>query len=90
MATNKQSLIDALENLLAEIEAHNLKKESLEWYLKNNIIKFIASAKSAQSQTEFKSASQIFSRFCTESMDWDTEQYRRCIKLANDGLNCDI
>lgn len=39
----------------------------------------------ASTKHEIESCAKIFGRFCTESLDWDTSEYKEYIKLSEEG-----
>jgi hypothetical protein len=53
-------------------------KESLEWYLSNNLNEYLRSIEESTKPIDILRATKLLSRFCTESMDWDTEIYKKC------------
>lgn len=89
MSTQKQlqtELTTNLNNMKEEIQSKNAKRESLEWYLLNNIELYLRSLDSAKSYRDFDNAVSIFSRFCTESMDWDAPLYKSCTNITKLGF----
>lgn len=86
MKLYKENLIKQASSFLKELEHLNPKHGSLEWYLSNNLQTYLFSIKNADNQTEIQIATKILSRFCTESMDWDTELYKKCTDLTKTGF----
>ncbi len=86
MRPYKLALIEQANSFLTEIESLNPQRESVEWHLSNNLKKFLESVKVTNSFPEIKNATRILSKFCTESMDWDTELYRKCIAITQIGF----
>lgn len=86
-AVNKEidSLIGKIESRIAELRDFNVSKDSLEFYLLNNLVKYRQSLLSAESKQEIDNAASIFGRFCTESMDWGTKDYQAYISLSTQG-----
>lgn len=86
-ATNKEivSLIVSIESKIAELENSNTPKDSIEFYLLNNLMKYRQSLVTAESKQDVENAASIFGRFCTESMNWDTDEYQKNIRLSESG-----
>lgn len=79
-------LITEVKLLIKELAAHESVKESHEWYLKNNLAIYLEELEKIKNTDELKIATRIFSRFCLESMDWDTPLFKRCTKITELGL----
>lgn len=58
-----------IDALIKELKSTFPKKESLEWYLLNNLTKYSESVSKANTKEDIKRATKIFSRFCVETMD---------------------
>jgi hypothetical protein len=86
MNNEVEILIDKTQIFLNTIEKKAPKRESLEWYLINNLKDFLISIKQAQSKQALNTATRILSRFCLESMDWDTELFKTCSEITELGL----
>lgn len=86
MDINKQQLINEVQSFLHDIEIMNPKKESLEWYLVNNLKKYLKELISAETITQIKKSTEIIDIFCVESMDWNTALFKRCTKITELGL----
>lgn len=78
----KVKLHQQLTSLLAEVEAISPQPESLEWYLANQVRKYVSALDAAGSAQDVENCTAVFSRFCTESMDWDTALYKRCAEAT--------
>lgn len=85
-AINKEELIKEVTLFLKDIDTENPKLESLEWYLRNNLGDYLLDIKKADTSIQIKKATYILSRFCIESMDWDTYLFQRCTKITELGL----
>lgn len=81
----KEKLQMQLASLLSEVEHRLPKNDSLEWYLANQIRRYIVALESSTSKQEIENATAMFSRFCTESMDWDTSLYKKCAAITASG-----
>lgn len=86
MSSNKENLISEILILLSEIVNNHPGEETLEWYLLNYLKRYLEVINESESSEEIKKSSQIFSRFCMESMNWDSELFKRCSKLGNSGF----
>ena len=86
MKLTKEQLIKKTEFFLEEIESFKPKNETLEWYLSNNLKKYLESIRFANGSTEIRNATRILSRFCTESMNWDTDLYKKCTAITSVGF----
>lgn len=86
-AANKaiDSLTGEIDLRIAELRGFNAPKDSIEFYLLNNLVKYRESLLSAESSQEVDNAASIFGRFCTESMDWGTKDYQAYIDLSTQG-----
>jgi hypothetical protein len=82
MSELKENLGCQLAELLDEMESLKPIGESLEWYLINQIKKLISALGDAKSTQDIQNCVGVFSRFCTESMDWDTDLYRKCTEIT--------
>ncbi len=83
---NKNKLISEVEVLLSELDVQQPQQESLEWYLKNNLYDYLQDVEKTNNANDLKIATKILSRFCLESMDWDTPLFKRCTKITELGL----
>lgn len=83
---DKTLLIAEVELLLNDISFKQPEKESLEWYLRNNLINYLENLKNIENPSDLKISTRILSRFCIESMDWDTPLFKRCTKITELGL----
>lgn len=77
-----EKLLEQIDALLAELALQPCNRESLEWYLQNNLTSLRRDLVSAPTPHAFNNATTAFSRFCTESMDWNTELFRRCTAIT--------
>ena len=80
------ALVGKIDELLLVIEATHPSRDSLEWYLMNNLKSYKAAVQLASDKLSVENAARAFNRFCTESMDWQTELFKRCAMLADFGL----
>ncbi len=83
---SKNQLIIEVRSFLNALAVQQPKQESLEWYLANNLEDYLKDLEEAQKPNEIKVATKILSRFCIESMDWDTPLFKRCTKITELGL----
>lgn len=75
-----------IDLLVKELKSASPKKESLEWYLINNLEKYLVSLNESETKGDILRATKIFSRFCIDSMDWDTEIFRK-YSVLTDGVS---
>lgn len=75
-------LLERIDALLAELASQPSARESLEWYLQNNLNSLRRNLVSAGTKRDITNAARAFTRFCTESMDWNTELYRKCTVIT--------
>ncbi|MBI2779500.1 MAG: hypothetical protein HYX62_06945 [Gammaproteobacteria bacterium] len=83
---DKQSVIESIDALIAKLELEKPQKDSLEWYLMNNLRAYRDALLAATEGREVERATHALSRFCTESMDWDTEVFRQCTAITTKGM----
>lgn len=83
---NKDQLVDAIKKLLEDLDIKQQERESLEWYLKNNLNDYLSSVERASTPNDLKKATRVLSRFCLDSMDWDTPLFKRCSQITELGL----
>ena len=88
VAINKSQLLDEVKKFLTDLDIKQPKHGSLEWYLRNHLNDYLSSVEHADNPNDLKAPTRILSRFCVESMDWDTSLYKRCSLIT--GLGCMI
>ncbi len=82
----KETLLQEARAFLDELSSQPMTEGSLEWYLSNNLRDYVESVERSDSAKAIKNATRILSRFCTESMNWDTILYRRCTEITEAGF----
>jgi hypothetical protein len=82
---NKEYLINELEKLIAEHDLQKSTPNTHKWHLLNNTKKYIDALKAADTPIDVKNAVTDYGMFCTESMDWDTELYKKSSALTEMG-----
>jgi hypothetical protein len=85
MITTQEQLVKQLENQLAILRSYTLERDTHDWYLYNNLEKYLKVVKSYKSASELKKAASVFGSYCTESMNWNTNEYKFYITLAEAG-----
>jgi hypothetical protein len=75
--------IDAVVNRLAQ---GTPARESLEWYLGNNLRSYREALQKAKTRRDVENATRALSRFCTESMEWSSELFRECTRIQEAGF----
>jgi hypothetical protein len=83
---DRQSVIESIDALMAKLQSEKLQKDSLEWYLVNNLRTYKDALLVATEGREVERATHALSRFCTESMDWNTELFRECTAITTKGM----
>lgn len=78
----KAVLIEEINRIIQELRFLKPKQESLEWYLLNNLNTYLQSIERADENIKIKNATEIFGMFCTESMNWDTDLYKKCMEIT--------
>jgi hypothetical protein len=81
-----QELIAAIDTLLELLSQKPRERESLEWYLANNLDDYKRAVQDASDKGGIEDATRALNRFCTESMDWDNDLFRRCSEIVNLGF----
>jgi hypothetical protein len=76
-------LIDLVDALLREIAGRAVARESLEWYLRNNLEDFRRKALGSPAPRALEGAARALSHFCTDSMEWDSELFRACTRITD-------
>ena len=82
---NKEYLINELEKFIAEYDLQKSIPDTHEWYLFNNTKKYMNTLKAANTSSDVKYAATQYGIFCTESMDWNTDIYKKCAALSEMG-----
>lgn len=85
MNINKEYLINELEKFIIVYDLKKSVPDTHEWYLFNNTKRYIDALKIADSPSDIKNATTAYGMYCTESMDWDTELYNKCVALIETG-----
>lgn len=86
MVIDKHELIKEAQLFLIDSKKNEPRKESLEWYLINNLIKYLEALNTSKTAGEIKVATEKLDMFCVESMDWDTSLFKRCTQITELGL----
>ena len=75
-------IVQKIEVLIDQLEAAAPARESLEWYLLNNLRDYRRTLQSGSSPLEIGNATRALVRFCTESMDWSSPLYKSCMEIT--------
>lgn len=86
MSIEKQQLIDEVKIFLEELKKKNPEKESHEWYLINNLNRYLASLVIAETAYDIKISTKKFDMYCIDCMDWDTPLFKKCAKISDIGF----
>jgi len=76
MIITQDLLVEQLEKQLTLLRSHTLERDTHSWYLYNNLEKYLKVVKSYESASELKKAASMFGSYCTESMNWNTKEYK--------------
>jgi len=79
-------LLESIDKVLGLLAQNAPTRESLEWYLGNNLRSFREALVSARTRLDVENATRALSRFCTESMEWDSELFRECTRIEEKGF----
>lgn len=79
-------LMQNIDSYITKLRKAAIRKDSDEWYLLNNLNDFRQSLVSAKSKQDVERASKILSRFCAESFNWDTDNFKKCAALSDEGF----
>ena len=80
-----EDLVQSVNHLLEDIREAASVKESLEWYLSNNLLKFRDAFSKPATAEERKLAVHMLDRFCVDSMDWDSKLFKMCTMITEVG-----
>ena len=84
MTSDRGLIIIKIETSIQTIDEVNLPKDAHLKYLLNHLRYYLEKAKNGDWK-ELINAADKFGMFCTEHMDWDTDEYRTYSKLAEIG-----
>lgn len=65
-----EKLLKMVDDLISDLEARAPARESVEWYLLNNILKLREVAANDSSPHDVENAARVLNRFAVDSMDW--------------------
>lgn len=72
-----QELVTAADDLLSTIPSDGANA-----YLRHAVMEFRQAVDAAREPSDATNAGRALSRFCTDTLDWDTDLYRRCMLLV--------
>ena len=84
MNNDREPLLLEIKISIDEINQTNFQKDSLEQYLLNHLNLYLNNVEEGSWMALLRAADK-FSMFCTEHMNWDTEQYKKYVQLAEHG-----
>ncbi len=70
MIQGSEELLAKVKRLSAELESKKPAKESVEWYMINNLNTFEERIREAEIDDDLRVASRILTRFAVDSLDW--------------------
>lgn len=87
---NKKSemkeLLELIHRLRDDLEREAPVKDSVEWYLQNNLLDYEKALVSSKSKKEIKDSTRSLSRFCVDSLDWNSDIFRACTEITARGM----
>lgn len=69
------------KNLIKRLEATPPQKETVEWYTLNNLRDLFRDLNNIQSTEKLLESEHILSRFCTDSLDWNSDLYKEISEI---------
>lgn len=77
-----EKLLEMLISLVERIELRAPEMESVEWYLLNNLNRFKEILENSPSKHEFENGMRVLSRFCIDSMDWNSPLFKAATSIT--------
>lgn len=65
-----ENLLKMVDDLISELEACAPARESVKWYLLNNLLKLRKVVANDPSKHDVENAVRVLNRFAVDSMDW--------------------
>lgn len=81
-----RDLLEAIDTVIDRLAQGNPVRESLEWYLGNNLRSYKNEIQKAKTRRDVENATRALGRFCTESMEWNSELFRECTRIEDAGF----
>ncbi len=81
-----RELLESIDKVLSRLAQGTPMRESMEWYLGNNLRSYRDALQNAKTRRDVENATRALSRFCTESMEWDSELFRECTRIQEEGV----
>lgn len=81
---NLDELLERADALLRSLKAAAPARESVEWCLANHLKAFRDALADGGARPHVENAARMLSRFCVDSMDWNTELFHKCSALTDD------
>jgi hypothetical protein len=78
-------LRELTDAILSELKEAAPARQSVEWYLANNLEVFREVLLKNPNRAELAAATAALSRFCTDSMEWKSELFGRVTKITDLG-----
>lgn len=75
-------LLELIDLLRDDLKKKAPVKDSVEWYLLNNLLDYGKALASYKTHEEIGDATRSLSRFCIDSLDWDSEVFRACTEIT--------
>lgn len=80
---SKKEIIEIVNIVLENFCKGNIQKETLEWYLKNQLNTYLLAINIADTWVELDKANKILRGFLIDSMDWNTDIFKRCSEVTS-------
>lgn len=79
---NRRELVSVIFQELEIMDNKSLSRDTHEWYLHNHLEYLINVTKKDNNSNELLDAGNKFIMFCTDSMNWDTAEYKKLVKFG--------
>jgi hypothetical protein len=79
---NRNELLNKINILIDEISSKCIDKESHDYYLRNHLINLSDVLEQKNNANELLRTAKTFMFFCTDSMNWDTTDYKSVVEIG--------
>ena len=80
---NRQDIAKIIQEHITYITKNELQKDSFEWYLHNHLRNLLNLIKNTNNSHNLLEEGKKFIMFCTDSMDWDDDNYKKLISFGD-------
>lgn len=77
-----KKLLEMVDDLISNLEARAPARESVEWYLLNNLLKLREVATNDPSLHDIENAARVLNRFVVDSMDWGDPLFKAVTEIT--------